>query len=458
MTAAVVRRAGDRLEVQRALHAPLSLDPLTDNPELVGREIRNLLEGAGIRERHCVVCVPLKWSLTLHAELPELSDADMDSFLRVRAEREFPFALEDLSLSVSRYHTPDGAEHATIVAVPANHLAVLQKVLNAANLRPAGITLGITSLLEDGRQSGEGVVALLLGENGVELEVATGQRVVALRCLEETVETDPDGEPFDIDMIVTQIRITLGQLPEDLRDSVHKVKVFGPADLTRSVFDELRSSVARMGMSAEIGGCKLEGPAVGSDTTGRMSPTAVAAVAGRLMDRPSELEFLPPRSSRFRAVAGRISSRGTIWLAGVAAVLVLGFGTAFLYQHWRLSRLEYEWSTIEPTVAEIETLQGQIRQFRDWFDESPQSLMLVRTLTEAFPEDGAVWAKMVSIKNLSEVSCSGYARTDQDWETMRDYLREMKGVGSLHVSQIQGDSPLQFALTFSWNSGGSDGT
>ena len=43
----------------------LSLDPLTADPELVGREIRNHLDAAGVRERHCIVAVPLKWALIL---------------------------------------------------------------------------------------------------------------------------------------------------------------------------------------------------------------------------------------------------------------------------------------------------------------------------------------------------------------------------------------------------------
>ncbi len=73
----------------------LSLDPLTNDPELVGREIRNHLDAVGIRERHCVVGLPLKWALTTHLEVPELPEADVASFLQIEAERGFPLRRPD---------------------------------------------------------------------------------------------------------------------------------------------------------------------------------------------------------------------------------------------------------------------------------------------------------------------------------------------------------------------------
>ena len=458
MTASVVHRAGEGVRLGRTCQSPLSLDPLTDDPELVGREIRNHLDDARIRESRCVVCVPLKWALMLRTELPKLSETDVDSFLTVQAEREFPFAPEDLSLSVSRYRSVDGStEHAMIVAIPANHLAVLQKVLNAANLRPVSITLGITSLLKGGSPS-DGSVAIVVGEHGVDMEMSAGGGVVALRSLDETVGTDPDGKTFDVETIARQMRISLAQLPLDLRDSVRTVKVFGPVRLVELVLEELRSSVGRMGMSVAMGDVGSDRMIAGAEAIRQMSPTALGAAARLLLEGASGFEFLPAPSNRFRTMASRISSRGARWLAGAAAVLVFGFGTAFFWQHLRLSRLENDWRAIEPRVTEVEMLQQRVRQFRLWFDDSPQALSIARELTEAFPEDGAVWAKQVGIKDLSEVSCSGSARSNQDWLRMLDSLRETKGVEDLQVSQVRGGSPLQFSVSFRWNAGESDGS
>src|SRR5213592_4315121 len=70
----VLRRTNGSLRVQKSFVAMLALNPLTGDPELVGREIRNHLEQAGIRERYCVVAVPLNWALTQAAKIPDLPE------------------------------------------------------------------------------------------------------------------------------------------------------------------------------------------------------------------------------------------------------------------------------------------------------------------------------------------------------------------------------------------------
>ena len=450
MTACVLRHTGSQLEILKTVQAPLSLDLLSSDPVLAGQEIRNHLDGARIRVSSCVVSVPLKWALTLRAELPPasagLSEADVDSFVAVQAERGFPFPPEELSLAVSRYRTPGGAERVTIVALPAHHVEALRKVFRAARLRPASITLGVSAL----SASRPDTVSLLLGENGADLQVSAGGGVVALRSLEDAIETDLDGVSFDADMIAGQLRITLGQLPQALRDTLRTVRVFGPDAVAERAIEELADPIACLGMQVEAGDLGLEIP-------GRVSPSACVAAARHLSGQPAGLEFLPPRTSRFRQVAGRVSSRAAAWLVAAAAVLVMGAASAFLWQHVRLSRIEAEWRSIEARVGEVEALQEQVRKFRPWFDDSLGNLCIARTLTEAFPQDGAVWAKSVAIKDSSKVTCTGHARSNGDLLAMLDALRETPGVEDVQVAQVRGESPLQFSLGFHWNGGGRDG-
>ena len=68
LDAALVRRTNGSVEIQKSFTAQLSLDPLTNAPELVGRELRKLLDEHGINERWCTVCLPLNWALTLTAK------------------------------------------------------------------------------------------------------------------------------------------------------------------------------------------------------------------------------------------------------------------------------------------------------------------------------------------------------------------------------------------------------
>ena len=85
LEAVVVRRGGGSLQVRQSISAEMALSPLTGDPELVGREIRNHLETAGLSEKRCVVCLPLTWVLSLQTKVPEISGADLDSYLQANA-------------------------------------------------------------------------------------------------------------------------------------------------------------------------------------------------------------------------------------------------------------------------------------------------------------------------------------------------------------------------------------
>ena len=76
-----VRRTNGSVEVRKAFSTTLSLDPLTAEVELAGREIRKALDAEQIRERWCGVCLPLNWALTLTVKLPEIAEADVADFL-----------------------------------------------------------------------------------------------------------------------------------------------------------------------------------------------------------------------------------------------------------------------------------------------------------------------------------------------------------------------------------------
>ena len=125
-------------------------------------------------------------------------------------------------------------------------------------------------------------------------------------------------------------------------------------------------------------------------------------------------------------------------------------------QQWQLSRLQSQWLAMEKKVKELENLQQQIRKFRPWFDGSFQSLSILRRLTEAFPEDGAVSAKTVEIRNLATVTCSGTARNNQALLQMRDKLSAAEGVREVHIEQTRGSAPLQFTFNFHWGEGTGD--
>ncbi len=458
----VLRRTNGSLQVQQSFAVSLTLDPLMADADLVGREIHNHLVAAGVRERSCVVGVPLKWALTTHVDVPPLSEADVASFLQLEAEHGFPCDASTLQVSSSvcagkRAPRSDvggeapGKQYALLAGIPKGHLNLLDQALRAAKLKPVSFSLGIAALQPALAESSDGVLALAIGESHVGLQVTCGGGVAALRALEGALEQEGGRRSLHADLVAREARITLGQLPSELREMVHRIRIFGPRDLAQQLADELELRLEPMGLKLEL--VARYAP----DELGfHLAPdapvsAALSLAAGQLAGRSTGFEFLPPHVTAWQQIATRYSS-GRFRLAGAAAAAVVLVATSmFGVQQWRIMRLQSEWSALAPKYKELDNIQQQIKQFRPWYDESIRGLTILKQLTLAFPESGAVSAKSVEIRDLNLVTCTGLAQDYRELLRTQERLQTTKGVSKFHLDTIRGKTPMQFTFNFLWS-------
>jgi hypothetical protein len=450
---AVVRRNNGTVTVVRAFSFSLSLDLLRDEPTLVGRELRNHLDAAGIRERRCLVGLPLSWSLTLTTPLPDLPETDLASYLEIAAERGFPYHPAALIVNRSQYLIAPGNTAATLVAVPRDHLVRLETALRAAQLRPTSFSFGITALEPADAAIEEGVVALYPFETRVALQITANHGIVALRTIEDAFERDGVQSRLLLDHVLRELRITLGQLPHPIRATVQQLKVIGNSQTAGELFGQLLPRLAELGLRAELhphfrpGTFKFHLPP-------QLEITPALALALRHLDeKPPAFEFLPPKISSWhqlqtRYPAGKFAYAGAA--AGAVAILVI---VAFLVQQWQLGRAQSRWNSIESQVTQLESMQRDIQTYRPWFQKSLLNLNILRSLTESFPEHGSVTAKTIEIRN-GTVVCTGTAIDNISFLATLDRLRASDTIASLQVGQIRGSAPLQFTISFQWTAGG----
>jgi hypothetical protein len=440
---ALVRRIGDSFELQRAFSAALSGNPATSDPQTLGLEIRQTFQQHNIKENKCVVALPVQWMLSLATKIPELPDADIPDFLNLEAERNFAYDPESLFVSSARCRFPLGEQYANIAGIQRELIVNLQSVLQAAKLKPLSFTIGVAALQQMFIQPPVPVLLLSLGQRELEVAITCGEGLYAMRSLENA-----DGgevQSFDAEAVGRELRVTIGQIPPDIRARLVTARVFGSPDSAAKFRTDLAPRLRAMGITAEP--FNLSGdPAA--------APNAVAAAAGYLLGKKAEFEFLPPKISAWKEFAGKNSSRKLAWAASIAAVLLLLVVVAFLVQGWQLSKLQNRWSVISPRVTELEEMQQQIKKFRPWFDNSFRSMTILRKLTEAFPVDGVVTAKTLEIRNQAQITCSGVARDNQVLFKMLDQLRSTKEVADVKMDQIHGKGPLQFSFNFRWVEGG----
>ena len=101
-------------------------------------------------------------------------------------------------------------------------------------------------------------------------------------------------------------------------------------------------------------------------------------------------------------------------------------------------------------VADLESVQQNIRRFRPWFDSAPLNLQVLESLTSAFPEQGEVWAKNVQIGEDFKVTCNAFAQNQSALNAMLDRLRKRPDVSAVQVQSVRGEKPVQFSFTFKW--------
>jgi hypothetical protein len=449
----VLRRTNGSLQIQQSFSASLSLDPLTADAELVGREIKNHLDAAEVRERHCVVSLPLKWALTTHVDIPEMPEENVAEFLQLEAERGFHADISTLHFAASRVRLPSGIQQALLVAVPKNHLLLLEKVLSAAKLKPVSFTLGITAL-QPPTDKPQGVVALAIGETQLALEIAAGHGIAALRALEGTLAAEGSKKVLHADVIARETRITVGQLPAELRDSIKQIRVFGPRDLAQQLADELDLKLESLSLKTEVVSRYTPGQFGAQLPADAGVSISLIVAANRLTGRPPVFELLPPKVSAWQQMAARYAS-GKLRTAGMAAaiiaLLVIG---AFAFQQWQLGRKQSQWQAMEPKVKELKAVSDQIHRFRPYYDDSMRALTILKRLTTAFPQDGSVSAKSIEIKDLASVSCTGTTKERQGVINVFEGLRKSSDVSDIRMPIIRGNKPpMQFTFDFRWVEG-----
>lgn len=451
-----VARTKGKVEVVKSATAKLSLDLLHPEAELIGRELKNHLEAAGIRERQCVVAVPASWVMSQHLRLPDaLSAEDAASLLQLEAEKGFPCDPEQLQIARSPHRAGEHG-HVTQLAVRREQVEHLAAALRHAGLKPLSFSLGLPALPGVIAGAGAGRITLRLEPTGATLLVSVGGGIAAFRTFEATIDSEAGEVLVNGPALAREVRITFEQIPAELRGELRVLFLTGDNAMTRQLAEILGEWAKDNGLTVE------------RDAVAAARPVA-DQVAEQLARRALEeglpaLEFLPPRASRWsqlvaRYHSGRLATVGIA--AGAAALVALGF---FGWQEYQRMSLRDEWQAMRAEVAALDGVQTRIREYRGWYDSGFLNLTIMKKLTECFPDSGSVTAKAVEIhapggnvapnalSAANTVSVSGTARDNAALLRCFDELRKVREVEALKMEQIRGKAPaLQFTFTFRWN-------
>jgi hypothetical protein len=249
------------------------------------------------------------------------------------------------------------------------------------------------------------------------------------------------------------LRITLGQLPDDARESVRNLKVFGADELAEELYEQVRPRAEALGLRAQLVKefAPLEfGVALPGQTA---ASAALALVMRHVTGKSAGWEFLPPRVSRWQQFAAQQGARKIVYVAAVLGLAALATAGMFIWQQLQLNELNQRWDGMKTRVAQIDDMNAKIRKYRPWFDESFRTLTILKKLTEAFPEDGSAAVKSIEIRDRSGVTCTGTVRNNDAWLKVQDRLRNSRQITDVELKYLKGGQngqPKELSFTFRW--------
>jgi hypothetical protein len=415
---------------------PIGDAEVLKDPEGAGKQLAAALGAAGLRERNCVVCVPPGWALTASTDLPEVGNDDLRGYLELRAEREFSISASELRLGYSAYALPDGQRRATLAALSSKKIEAVERMLEIANRRATSISLALDKCLSQP----QAMLHFLTNGNHADLVVTAGGGIAGLRSL--ALPMHAGGATFDAKGFCRDVRITLGRLPEPVRQQIRQAAFSGPSAeelCVRTRYDLLRLGIK----SPERDPAAHEAASEGA---------SAAAEAARLTLRGQAVafEFLVPEPKRWQELLQRVdSSRRRGLVLAAASLVVLPLLLLFIRSEVE-SHLQARWDAMADNVADLDAIQQKIHEFRPWFEPAPVRLQLLQSLVLAFPEQGNAWAKSIQVADDDKVTCTGFATTQPALMALLARMRARPDITALQVQQIRGENPIQFSITYQW--------
>ncbi len=437
-----VRRDNGDIQVLQSLQTPITADSILENPDQCGKQLAEILAKAGLRETRCIVCVPNHWAFTTSTELPELSPEDLPGFIELKAEGEFPLAASDLLIAHSPWTIPGHPTQTTIAGLPKRKADAVRQMLSTANRRAISISLALNPDWTQSSHGDHSGINVLVSENHIDLAVLLGGGVAALRSI------PVQNGSLRPDHLNRELRITLGRLPAEVRSQLNKARFLGEPHSTSALLESARETLNKLGLQGIIPSPPRDSTAKSQTETATI---AVAAARHHLHGLPMLFEFVAPETNKLQLFLRRHDTRKNRWAAAATLVAILIPLISVVLRSHSEKSLTREWNTMQPTVRELEELQGKIRLFRPWFDQDTPTVQLLHALVNGYPDTGDVWATRVDIKEENQVACTGFARDQQSWLNFLESLGKQPGVANLQVRSVRGEQPLQVDFSFNWN-------
>jgi hypothetical protein len=383
ISCAQVHLGSGRRSVQHVAQFALPAGASFDQPEALGKQLREFLRQHHITANRAVVGVPAKWLIAQEKDVPPAEESAAIAMLRLQAERLAIAESTQMVFDIAGKPDESKATRVLMLGMLQQQVERIQKLCAAAEIEPAAImptALALSHLLA-GREDrtlvvlsrgGADVISHADGAPRMLRHFASGESAagagVSLTALGSTLRRAlalaPSNGVASRELLLWQ---DMGLSPQDVSDLSERL---GLAVKTGNTFGMLDA--------------QLEAKALNGHVAGKTAEAFVPPVALALAARSAEATPVNFLDSRLKVEPARRFGQRTI-LGATVGVLVLAT-IAFLYIN--VQQLEQEahaaetqLKTIEPDVKAAEARIDQVKYGRGFFEARPPVLDCLREIT-----------------------------------------------------------------------------
>lgn len=417
------------------------------DPSETGRALGAFLREHGFHSSRAVVGLPARWLMSQDKDLPPGTTAEVESILRIHAERMTAAAdkanvVVDYTTGTTSADTGTTGTRALLVAILSNQLDGVTRFATAAGLNLLGATPTALALQRLLGNAASGPL-VLLGERGAEMVVSTDGSPRVLRHIAAPVNA-----------VATELRRALATAGGS---DVSGVVLWDGAGLTvqdcRQLGERLNAGTidrpTLQSVGASVDGGALNGAAQNRTADAYLPAVAVAALG---LDRPrSAVNFLQtklvaPTESRF--------GRRTVWAALVAVLVVVGIATLYvtvLDREAEAVALDAQLKKIEPDLKSANATIDRVSFGRGFFENRPPYLECLREVTLAFGYEEPIWATQFSLGENRKGSVRGKAATSEIVLSVGDRLKANRNFRNVTSADTRSGTGRDVEVTFTVN-------
>jgi hypothetical protein len=440
-------RAG-RPEIHGAGELSWDREFTAENVVELGQQLRHFLRERGFTAKKAVVGLAAKWVLAKEVEAPPATSEALAGILGIQAERAFSLNAEELVFDYCGKTSSSQKSQVLLLAARRQIVNRVKELTEAAGVQVQSMT--VSAFACGGEPSGNGSACrygLYTRPTYCEFWGQTDGSPQFIKHIPLMVDGDPSGYA-DLLTAALQRQILLASRQD--QSPPHHVAAYDAGGLSADVLKRLNEQLAPQ-ITIRDGRSGLTMP------TGVQEAHTVAAAAVALTavgpDRPV-IDFLNPRIGEKKKVDHK---KFLVWAAGIAAVCLIGLGLWLL--DWQGDRSDIavytqQMKDMEKDLTAAKEVVARLTHASSWGTTDPRFLNCLRAVTEAFPEEGSVWATSLALNESGVGSVLGKLTSESSFYEVFDKIDQNKVFANtklIHIRDVgQNSREKEFALSFTF--------